>query len=135
MPHLRAISGRRGLCGGGVDDGDESRNELRLCRVVNRVRRAVELADRAADQPRLHVADAALALPLAHRARSVGHPQVHGKGQRRPGERIPGVGPVGGGEHPLPRLVANVRVVGEGASWAEGKGEGEDEGGGQGGGE
>ena len=54
---------------------------------------------------RLHVVDTALALPRAHRARLVRHPQVHGEGARRAGECIPGLGPIGGGEHTLSRLI------------------------------
>ena len=57
---------------------------------------------------RLHVVDAALALPRAHRARLIRHPHVHGEGARRGGECIPSLGPVGGGEYTLSRL-ARVR--------------------------
>ena len=58
---------------------------------------------------RLHVVDAALALPRAHAAWLVRHPHMHGEGARRVGQCAPGLRPVGGGEHPLARLVS-VRV-------------------------
>mmetsp|Transcript_22993 Transcript_22993/g.46792 ORF Transcript_22993/g.46792 Transcript_22993/m.46792 type:complete len:200 (-) Transcript_22993:355-954(-) len=111
-PSSRAVGGGGGSGGprGAGDDGDECSHELRLSCVVDRVRRAIELSHRACRQPCRHVVDAALALPLAHGARLVRHPQVHGDGARRLGELIPRRRAVGGGEHPLARQLLRSRV-------------------------